>query len=336
MSILKNIQFFYQLGCNPLPADSKVKTPCGKWGVWQEKSIPEQLFEHQIRNGNFNNGYAIMTGELKRGPNKGKYLVCIDIDNRKGLEEFFSYLPLGCNNIDDLSRLTLVVQRQIAKQERAHIYLICSIPITKRSGIAGVNKTRLKDPNLPAIEVKSDSSTCMIGPGCLHEDGSIYEILGTQEPKVLEREESTVFEKALNRIYEKYGPGNDHNNDSSNSNLPQQLKIIAQFLAIGSTEYVIQKGTRDKTLLAFAESVLSRHYKSKDLSELKEFFMEVSLKLCEEQLPKSQLEKIWHQATEFILPKNMDKDNLGNRESEESAKAKGVSITYKHKTMDQL
>ena len=111
----------------------------------------------------FKTGFAIITGRIWRGPYEGKYLVCIDIDNKKGIEEFLSIFN-EIKSLDDLSELTMVVEHEDAINERAHIWFISDFPITKRCGISGNIANKINSSQIPIIEVKADSSTYVVGP----------------------------------------------------------------------------------------------------------------------------------------------------------------------------
>ena len=79
--------FWYNFGPNPLPADTKNKKINVKWGEFQNKSIPIEEHEYRKWNGDYNNGLAVMTGKIHKGKNEGKYLIGIDCDNLKAIEE---------------------------------------------------------------------------------------------------------------------------------------------------------------------------------------------------------------------------------------------------------
>src|SRR6476660_249113 len=159
---------FYQIGVNIIPVDSQNKRPLINWLEWQNNPILIERYEQWKSDGLFDKGFGIITGKIHRGQYQNKYLICIDIDNKKGIEEILYFSP-GIKTIDELAQKTLVVQHEDSKGERAHIYFVSDISISKKYGISGFNKN--KDADIPAIEVKSDSSTFMIGPSCIHKNG---------------------------------------------------------------------------------------------------------------------------------------------------------------------
>ena len=78
----------YKIGVNVIKANTKVKETYENWSQWQDHSIPDQVHEERKQNGYYSNGLAIIPGPIWRGPYAGKYLVAIDFDNRKAIEEF--------------------------------------------------------------------------------------------------------------------------------------------------------------------------------------------------------------------------------------------------------
>lgn len=321
--------FFRDIGVNIVSLDFGKKGSTREWKIYQTEPMAYELYEEQKNQGHFEKGYGIITGKIHRGEHAGKYLVCLDIDNKIGIQEYFLHFE-EFKNIDELSQETLVVQHEDAREESAHIYFLTEKPITPRSGSA-LNKKSGKD--VPIIEIKSNSSGYMVGPGSTHENEHPYIVIGTKKIKVLNLEQSDKLEFVLNEIYREYGFENENESEKgifNKSNLPNDLRFIAQTLEIGSPNYIINIGERDSTLLSFANSLLSRHRNSKKLAELKKFFFEVNENLCEEPLSNSQLEKIWRQSTRYMLAKNSNEKDLANKGEEKKTKPKIEYITYKY------
>jgi hypothetical protein len=196
--------WFYSQGFNIIPIQYRLKKPIIPWKEWQNKAIPTDVFEVWKKEGLFKNGFMIFTGRIWRGPNEAKYLVCIDIDNKKGLDEFFSVFKEN-KSIEVLSQHTIVVQHEDAKDERAHIYFITDTPIHKICGITFRNGNNKEiDIEIPKIEVKSDSSTLLVGPGTIHKNGYPYRIQGTKIIQILDEKKTSLLETVLNNIYVKY------------------------------------------------------------------------------------------------------------------------------------
>lgn len=85
----ESADFWYNdIGVNVIPADTKQKTTFENWSQWKDKSMPNEIFESYKKSGYYNNGLAIVPGKIWRGPFADKYLVAIDLDNKKAIEEF--------------------------------------------------------------------------------------------------------------------------------------------------------------------------------------------------------------------------------------------------------
>ena len=67
--------WFYEIGANIVKADTKKKETYEKWSEYSDKSIPDEVHEIRKKAGYYNNGIAVITGRLWRGPYVGKYLV---------------------------------------------------------------------------------------------------------------------------------------------------------------------------------------------------------------------------------------------------------------------
>lgn len=309
---------FNPLYFNLIPVDSKNKKPIVEWIIWQNNSIPKEKYDEWENKGLYRNAYGIITGQIHDGPSQGKYLVCIDIDNKKGIDEFLlSFTNL--RNLTELSQITLVVQHEDALKERAHIYYITEAPIIKRSGIPGINKTKEKDPNLPAIEIKSDSSTYMVGPGSSHQNGKTYEIIGTNNILLLDEKETKRLDNAISAIYQKYS---NHGQDQfktnqfsiNESSLSNELRSIARNFRMDSIKYKIHEGNRSNTLISFGRTLLNYNHQSKELENIKQFFFQVNEKLCDPPMSHKEIDSIWNLDVKYFYDdlKNHENNKLDN------------------------
>lgn len=261
------------------------------------------------KEGSFDDGYAIITGKIWRGEFKDKYLVCIDLDNKKGVDEFLTTFFDESISLKELEKQTLVVQHEDTKNEKCHVYYITDIPIKKRVKVYELTKEDVKNNILPSIEVKSDSSTYMAGPKSTHENGYPYEIVGTDKILILDKQMTQKLEKSLDIIHQKYFPKNKHNQNSLThkslnkvSKLSEELQNIAKNMNITNNKDIkIHSGSRSNTLISFGRTLLNYNYQSKDIENIKEFFYEVNEKLCNPPMFLKEVEGIWNQAVKYFL-----------------------------------
>ena len=83
--------WYYKIGVNVIPANTKEKITYENWISWQDKPVPEELHELRKKNGKYSRGIAIVLGKIWRGKYQSQYLNGIDCDNKKAIEEICSY-----------------------------------------------------------------------------------------------------------------------------------------------------------------------------------------------------------------------------------------------------
>jgi hypothetical protein len=232
-----------------------------------------------------NNNFAIITGKIHRGPHKGKYFVCIDFDNKPGVDEFLSCFG-ETKSLEELGQKTVVVQHEDAKGERAHIYFITEIPLGKKSGIRAIDK----DGKIPAIEVKSDSSTYVVCPPSIHQNGYPYQIIGTKEIQVLNVGKTRGLEDALNRIYDKH---EGHLENDKENKVPIETLF-------GEDYRVYEGNNRHEDLMRTMESLIQRNRGILSEDETKSYAHSWNQKHCSPPLDDKEFEKQWLCAKRFI------------------------------------
>lgn len=299
--------FVYDIQANIIPIISTKKQPIEKWAEWENKPIPKEIYEEWRKEGRFEKGYGVFTGRIWQGHYEGKYLVCIDIDNKKGIEVFMDCFT-EIKGLDELAQKTLVVQHEDAKEDKAHIYFITEKPMTKRSGS---NLAKKSNVDTPIIEVKSDNSGIMVGPGCIHENGYPYNIVGTKEIKILDEKLSDKLGTILHDIYTEFGNANDNNNG------------LIPINDLFKDDFIIHEGNnRQEYILRTMDSLIKRNHEILSEEQIKALAKNINLKHCKPPLEDNELEKKWKEARKFILEKsknniNRDKANHGQRFSSE-------------------
>src|SRR5919108_464187 len=80
--------WYYTIGVNVIPANTRQKKTFVEWKRWQIESIPEELHDQWKHDNAFKDGMAIILGKVWRGKHKGEYLIFIDLDNSRAIEDF--------------------------------------------------------------------------------------------------------------------------------------------------------------------------------------------------------------------------------------------------------
>jgi hypothetical protein len=240
-----------------------------------------------------------MAGKIWRGKYKEKYLACIDIDNKKGIEEFLTHF----GKVDTIEKLSLktIVEWHRDNPNKVHIYYIVDKPLTKKSGIAVHNKDSLTNKeDIPAIEVKSEGRHgIMIVSPSTHKDGFPYETVGTNIPTVLDETQSEELENMLNLIYRKY-----------NSNYQSKGGTLSPINELFKPDFEVREGNnRHEALLRVMESLIQRLKGIYTEDEIKNNAWEYNLKHFKPPLDEKEFEKQWNDAINFL-----EKTELRNEE----------------------
>lgn len=295
--------YWRSMGVNVLPADTIRKITFEIWSQWQDKQIPADTHEEWKRNGSFSNGMALIPGKIWSGPYAGKYLVAIDLDNQKAIEEFCK------DGLELLKQKTLVEQH--SDTSKMHVYFIVERPIpNKSSDKVDVTRTEKIDANqIPAIEVKSNGKGimyCSISP---HSNGSTRQITGTYTPEVFE---ASDVEDRIRLICEKYGLLYGSNGNGSNSN-----KIPIEELFKPETR-ILEGHNRHEALLRVMESLLRRNQNILTLEQIKNLSYEWNQIHCVPPLDNRDFEDQWTDALNFIKDSIYSEVNNGNGHSNTS------------------
>ena len=165
-----------------------------------------------------------MTGRIYKGKNEGKYLIGIDCDNKKAIDEICN--SLGFKDINELSNWTWVEQHK-DNTNKTHIYILSTKPFKTKGRNPEKTEAELSNED-PAIEIKCERQTMFTAPS-IHEDGYPYEILGTREPILCDE-----FEPHVDNIFKKYKIEYLQNNSDNNnsSKLPDRLRQLIILLEI--------------------------------------------------------------------------------------------------------
>jgi hypothetical protein len=187
------------IGVNVIPANTRKKETYESWKEWQDKPVPGEIHEEWKASGEFNNGIAIILGKVWHNPHKNNlYLIAIDLDNQKAIEEICSRNG-STISLSKLSQWTLVEQHP-DDPSKAHVLLYSRKPFPKKSSDNHYLLDKLSSNEIPAIEVKGLGShgILFVSPS-VHQNGIPYQILGTLEPVIADD-----FVYHLDRICRKY------------------------------------------------------------------------------------------------------------------------------------
>jgi hypothetical protein len=131
----------------------------------------------------------------------------------------------------------------------------------------------------------------------IHKNGYPYEIIGTTQPVALNETQARELIQHLDQVCIMYGiPYLE-----KVSGLGGELKSIVKSLEINHN-ITIPQGQRHTTLISLADSLLFNHLaKGKDTEgQLKGFFDQINVQLCEPPLSWGERDSIWKRALDFV------------------------------------
>lgn len=294
--------WYYTIGVNPIPVVSKAKvTKKGyDWKEWQTNPLPEETFKFWKAQGAYCDGIGVVVGKVWRGENKDKYLIFVDCDNKKSIEEI-------CTRKGERITLQRFAEKMLVEQhkdnpDKAHIYFYSDIPFPKKS--SDVLEKAATDSNkpvdIPLFEVKGKGSHGMsFCTPSTHQNGHRYEIIGTSDSITFSKGMSREMMQHLDSICRKYGL---HYLDNQ-SDSPDNNKNLVPMESLYSEEFRIHKGNnRHEALLRFMESVIKNNKKTWKLPFhlVKEICKAWNNTQCVPPLDDREFEKQWKSANEFI------------------------------------
>jgi putative DNA primase/helicase len=328
--------WYYEIGVNVIPADTKHKTIFENWSQWKDKSMPIEVFESYKRSGLYNNGLAIIPGRIWRGPYEGKYLVAIDLDNEKAIEEFCR------NNLERLKQTTLV--EQTSNPNKMHIYFIVDreIPNKTSDKVDSLKSEKIKANEIPALEVKSNSKGIMFVANSPHQKDGHYQIIGTTKPHVFE---AWGIQEQISIICDKYdipyvfnnsnnssGGGNYCNNYDYNFNIGPSIQ---ELFSPGTK--ILEGHNRHLGILRVMDSLLIKNMGLLTLEQIKDLACQRNQELCVPPLDNKDIDELWKQSLDFANRKIKEREKAtatakqqkqnNNNNNKNTAAADGNSTT---------
>jgi hypothetical protein len=293
----------YDIGVNVIPAHTERKITYESWAEWQDKPIPDELYSEWKSSGAFNKGIAIILGKVWHNPLKKElYLIGIDLDNQKAIEE------VSIKGLEDLATHVIVEQHK-DDTTKAHVLLYSHKPFPKKSSdktnIDTAKKIQAND--FPAIEVKGLGShgILFVSPS-IHQNGHPYQIIGTKEPDIVDD-----FVQHIDNICRKYSIPYLDAADNGNG------KALLPIQDLFKPDFTILEGhNRHEGLMRIMESLIARNSSILSLEEIKPLARQWNQKHCSPPLDDKEFEKLWECATDFIAkkgPKSDEEDDKGIR-----------------------
>jgi hypothetical protein len=236
---------------------------------------------------------AVIPGKVWfREDEKNLYLVCIDLDNQKAIDEII--IIFGVKNLQELSKIVIVEQHK-DDLTRAHIYFYSTHIFKKKSSDASKYKIEIENNDIPAIEVKGlGAHGIAFCSNSKHKNGCRYELLESIVPQTFGKE----IEDKLFDIYKKY-----------NLHIGKNGKMPINDLL--EDDFVVDEGhNRHEALLRIIESLIQRNKKTMNIAKIKQLAFNWNQKHCRPPLNEKEFEKQWRDAKKFLEKRNNEKTDF--------------------------
>jgi hypothetical protein len=260
----------YDIGVLTIPGEFKTKKPCVFWEGYQEHPPSEEEHKQWLNEGKYSGGVMILCGQVcYRKDRQNLYLVGVDIDKRKGIDEFCTRNG-KVDSLQDYASHTLVEQHEDSP-DRVHPFFYSPFKFPRKG-----------PEDVLGIEVKSswDHGLMRVTPSITESDYPLKIIGSAKEPARLDELQATELLQHINHIcidngVEYLQKGNDTNNSSF---LKPELKEVIKKLDVSfanKDKVKIPSGYRNVTLISVANSILFNHLDRERTNEekLKRIFL---------------------------------------------------------------
>jgi hypothetical protein len=311
----------YEAGLNTIPAHTLVKKTFISWKEWQTKPVPDGLHEQWKRENKFADGLAIIPGKVWRGEHAGKYLIFVDCDNLKAIEEFFTRNGKTVSLRDVAEKF--IVEQHKDNPNKAHIYFYSEIPfVGKSSDTNKVGTEKIASDEVPAFEIKGMGThgIAYCTPS-VHKNGEHYRIIGTLRPETLDANTAHEMMQHLDSICKRYGLQYLENTHHGGNG-----KALPSIADLFKEDYVVKEGhNRHEALLRIMESLMVRLRSVMTHSEIEEIAHKWNKNHCRPPLDDIEFEKQWKYAITYI-----EKKKDGEQEQEEQQKPEANDEEEEH------
>jgi len=307
-SINEAADYYYsQWTVNLTWANTKNKSTTNKWKTLQEFRLREKQHRQWIDENYYqNNGIALVMGKFWDNPlMEGKYLSCIDFDNKPGIDDWCA--KHGKSSLDELAEI-FPIEQHADDLNRAHVYIITNDRPLRNKGV-----NRSPDPSIPAIDVMGKGKYVCCTPST-HKNGNKYRFMyGLKSIEEYQVFNASQIEHIVNDICVEHGI--PYLEKFSNSNFSSS--VTEQKQEQREQEVNWYEGERHAKLLSKSNSLMIKCLDMLLVEEIKELIYAENRKKCIPPLLEWEVEQICKDAEKFARVKTKE----GNGGEEKRTKA---------------
>ena len=244
---------------------------------WGDNVAKEINYFARLEQGLYDDGVAIICGQLRRGPHAGYYIICLDFDRKEAFDKFCEILG---TTLDNLAKWTRVEWHE--SLERIHVFLISKKPF--------------KNLAAGGLEVKAGNPgrlLAIVSPS-MHKSGNPYTAYHSESIAVLDG----IDQMKIERVIEMFVTSRTDNTRSYFND--DEKEEWLKYLELETT--ILRVGERNPATLRKACSYFFKHTgEFKDLSDEQKYWKLVTWhnKHCEPPLfqvcgREDEVKDIWN------------------------------------------
>jgi hypothetical protein len=247
----------------------------------------------------------VILGKVWRGRYEGNYLIFIDLDNLKAIDEFCSIL--NNQTLQEIAQKFIIEQHK-DNLSKAHMLFYSRIQFAKKDSdmihLDDYGKQKLLNNELPAFEIKGDGPHGVVFcTPSIHKHGQHYEIIGTTEPVLIDGESALKMMQQLDEVCKKYNlqylqRASKSGNGSAHMPMSDVYNIDLK------TPEGHNRHLREIRLMA---SLILKHRKDMPLEQIKRVAWTFNQLNNVPPKESEQFESDWEDALEFVERKDEEK-----------------------------
>jgi putative DNA primase/helicase len=220
------VKYWIGLGCDLVACNTRTKK--GYKEKWSNNRVNNYDYNARLEQGFYDDGVAIICGQLRRGPHKGKWLTCLDFDNL----EAFAKFGIDYKIVAEMTRVEWA-----GNLAKVHVFIITDKPI--------------KDADKNGLEIKSTNSYLAFVSPSINKNNQPYRVFNFSGISQLTDRTYDDFQKRIANVIPGY-PGSSSSSKSKHETKAGELsdEVMEKIMTALIPYYT--DGQRDHVLFGLA------------------------------------------------------------------------------------
>ncbi len=283
------------IGCDLVACHTRTKAIKEYWSNNLNGNID---YDVRLQSGLYDDGVAIICGQLRRGQHRDKHISVLDFDTLDAFEKFSA----GEFDYKKLASITRVEWH--GSLARVHVFFITDRPFKNTNA------------NVVGLEVKANKLLTFVSPST-HKDGKPYTAFGTEEIVILDNLGQTRIESRIAAVIPNYQS-------------EDQINDYIKYLELDRT--IIHEGERHNAILVMANSYFFRYTGEwANLTDVQRFnkLIEFDKKKCRPSLyetSETEFKQVWSDIKHKYTGERQERRDKREEVNEETGYSYGADV----------